>query len=243
MYEPKFYRNWQGNDDLTTFDVRVEETDLFIRAGKDLRKKALPLVLKYRKVIEEYIRREPEFLTSIVPLKHVCPRPPSIIKDMLRSSQAAGVGPMAAVAGAIAEAVGRELLKFTDEIIVENGGDIFLKIKKPRTIGIYAGKSALSGKIGIVVRPGQTPLGVCTSSGRVGHSLSFGRADAVVVMSRSAALADAVATACANLVRRESDVKPAIEFVKKIRGVTGAAAIKNDKIAAWGDIKFCELNF
>jgi len=146
------------------------------------------------------------------------------------------VGPMAAVAGAIAEAVGRELLNFSSEVIVENGGDIFLCHKKTRHIGIYAGDSPLSGKLALEIEPEDTPLGVCTSSGTVGHSLSFGKADAAIVISPSTALADAAATAVGNLVKTAEDMPRAIEFVREVEGLTGIAIIVGDKMAVWGKI-------
>jgi len=147
-----------------------------------------------------------------------------------------GVGPMAAVAGAIAEMVGRELLNFSSEVIVENGGDIFLCHKKMRHIGIYAGDSPLSGKLALEIEPEDTPLGVCTSSGTVGHSLSFGKADAAIVLSPSAALADAAATAVGNMVKTAEDMPRAIEFVREVEGLTGIAIIVGDKMAVWGKI-------
>jgi ApbE superfamily uncharacterized protein (UPF0280 family) len=99
------------------------------------------------------------------------------VREMADATREVGVGPMAAVAGAIAESVGKELLPYSDEVIVENGGDIFLKTSKERFIGVYAGKSKFTKKIAFSILPDETPLGVCTSSGTVGHSLSFGYAD------------------------------------------------------------------
>jgi ApbE superfamily uncharacterized protein (UPF0280 family) len=144
---------------------------------------------------------------------------------------------MAVVAGAIAESVGKELLKYSSEVIVENGGDIFLRLKQTKRIGIYAGNSPLSGKLALEIKPQDTPLGVCTSSGTVGHSLSFGKADAAIVLSPSAALADAAATAVGNLVKTAEDMPRAIEFVREVEGITGIAIIIGDKMAAWGKIK------
>ena len=115
--------------------------------------------------------------------------------DMVKAGKNAGVGPMAAVAGAIAEHVGLGLLKSTNHVIVENGGDIFIKTDAPLTVGIFAGKSSLSLRIGIRLSGGPKPMAVCTSSGTVGHSLSLGRADAVCVAADSCAIADAAATA------------------------------------------------
>jgi len=153
-----------------------------------------------------------------------------------------GIGPMASVAGAIAEFVGTDLLAFSPEIIVENGGDIYLKSLKKRLIGIYAGKSPLTGKIGLEIDGQDTPLGICTSSGTVGHSLSFGKADAVVVLSQSATLADAAATAIGNLIVQSDDIPRGIEFAKGIEGLTGLLIIKDDKVGLWGEVKVCQIS-
>jgi ApbE superfamily uncharacterized protein (UPF0280 family) len=155
---------------------------------------------------------------------------------MAAASSKVGVGPMAAVAGAFAEHVGKGLLRYSDEVIVENGGDIYIRSKKSRLIGVYAGDSPLSGKVALRIEPGDTPLGVCTSSGTVGHSLSFGRADAAIVLAQSAALADAAATAVGNLVQSEEDLARAVDFVKPVEGIMGIAVIMGGKMAAWGRV-------
>jgi ApbE superfamily uncharacterized protein (UPF0280 family) len=241
MYQPRTYRNWIKDKDLVTFNVTVKETDLSIRASKNLKSKALRLVTKYREGLERYIERHPLFLTSLEPIP-VGDNAPKIVKSMAESARKAGVGPMASVAGAIAEFVGTELLAFSPEIIVENGGDIFLKSLKKRIVGIYAGKSPLTGKIGLEIEAGQTPLGICTSSGTVGHSLSFGKADAVVVLSPSTPLADAAATAIGNLIKRPDDIPNGIELARSIEGVTGVLIIKDDKLGIWGEVKICQTS-
>ncbi len=129
------------------------------------------------------------------------------------------------------------MLKYSAEVIVENGGDIFLKSTKSRLVGVYAGEdSPLTGRIAIKIEPSDTPLGVCTSSGTVGHSLSFGKSDAVVILSPSAALADAAATAVGNIVKTEADVQSALDFARGVDGLLGAAVIINDKMGIWGKI-------
>jgi ApbE superfamily uncharacterized protein (UPF0280 family) len=241
MYEPRTYRHWIEGKDLVPFSVTVKETDLYIRATANLQRKAHQLVLKYRYQIEGYIKRNPSFLTSLKPL----PTPkfaPDIVKQMSEAARMAGVGPMASVAGAVAENVGKELLAFSPEIIVENGGDIYLKSLLKRTIGIFAGESPLTGKIGLEISAHDTPLGICTSSGTVGHSLSYGKADAVVALSPSATLADAAATAIGNRVSKAGDIDSAIEFGKSISGLKGIVIIKGDKIGAWGEVKLCEIS-
>ena len=236
MYEPRTYRHWVKGKDLVSFNVVVKETDLSVRASKNLKSKTLRLVLKYRGALERYIERHPLFLTSLEPLPGD-EDAPLIVKSMLESAIKAGVGPMAAVAGAIAEFVGTELLAFSPEVIIENGGDIYLKSLKKRKVGIYAGKSPLSGKIILEIEAKETPLGICTSSGTVGHSLSFGKADAVVVLAKSATLADAAATAIGNLIKQPEDIPEGIEFARSIKGLKGLLIIKDDKVGLWGEIK------
>ena len=151
------------------------------------------------------------------------------------------VGPMAAVAGALAERVGRDLLARTDEIIVENGGDIFIKTLHPLTVAVFAGRSPLSLKIGLDIEPANRPMAVCTSSGSVGHSLSKGLADAVCVLSRSCALADAAATAIGNRVRNQKDIQPAIDWGRAVAGVEGILVIMGEKMGMWGRVRLKPL--
>ena len=239
--EPRTYRHWVEGKDLVSFTVTVKETDLYIRASSNLRRKAHRLVLKYRGLLEKYIERCPSFLTSLKSLP-IPEDAPLIVRQMAEAAQKVGVGPMAAVAGAIAEFVGNELLTFSPEIIVENGGDIYLRSLEKRLIGIYAGKSPLTGKIGLEINGGDTPLGICTSSGTVGHSLSLGKADAAVVLSDSTTLADAAATAIGNLVSKPADIARGIEFGESIAGVKGIIIIKDDSIGLWGDVKICRMS-
>lgn len=236
MYQPRTYRHWIKDSSLIAFTVTVKETDLYIRARRRLELEALASVLRHRTPLEEYIATHPSFLHSLEPIT-VEETAPHIVKEMAIAGEKAGVGPMAAVAGAIAEAVGRDLLTFTSEVIVENGGDIFLKITRQRLVGIYAGNSPLTGKIALKILPRETPLGVCTSSGTVGHSLSFGTADAAIALSPSAALADAAATALGNRVRTAEDIPQALKWAQSVPGLVGAVIIKDDKLGAWGKVR------
>ena len=255
MYEKRFYRDLFKGSNLRFFNLCVFETDLSIGVSEKKSKEpyitnnnldsivqdnvsvestviyqtALKSVRKHRKEIEEYIKRHPEFLTSLEP---IIPKPggAAIVYKMCEAARKAQVGPMAAVAGAISELVGYDLLEYCDEVIIENGGDIFIKTNSTRKIGIYAGKSPL-------ISPWQTPVGVCTSSGTVGHSLSFGKADAAVIVSRDAFLADTVATAMGNKVKKPGDIENALKYASEIEGINGAIIIIEDKIGAWGDIE------
>jgi len=234
--QPRTYRHWIKDGDLASFSVTVKETDLYLRAQRNLKEEALQAILKYRAALEKYIEQHPPFLTTLEPFP-VAEDAPKIVRQMAKSAQKVGVGPMAAVAGAIAEGVGRELIKLSPEVIVENGGDIFLKILKRRLVGVYAGNSPFTGRIALQIEPEETPLGICTSSGMVGPSLSFGRADAVIVLSPSTTLADAAATAIGNLIKEASDIPQGITFAQRITGLKGVLIIKEDKIGVWGEIK------
>ena len=232
----KSYRYWCEDKDLVSCNVVIKESDLYIRAQKNLEKKAFKSLSKYRLILEKYIACNPFFESSLKPVS-LKKKAPLIVEKMAEAAKKAGVGPMAAVAGAIAEFVGRDLLNYSPEVIIENGGDIFIKTIKARSIGIYSGSSSFTGKIAIEILPQKTPMGICTSSGTMGHSLSLGRADAVVVSSSSAILSDASATAIGNLVKTEEDISKGIELAQKIDGVGGILIIKNDKMGIWGDVK------
>lgn len=236
----RFYRKLSGGKGLAAFRVASMETDLFIHADKNLHKEALELILKYRGQIERFIQEHPRFLTSMTPFMANDPAP-AIATDMMASAKQCGVGPMAAVAGAVAEKVGEGLSHYSKQVIVENGGDIYLKLEQPFVAGIYAGKSPLSLKFGLTIDSSETPVAVCTSSGTIGHSKSHGTANAVCVVSKSCPLADAAATSVGNRVTHPDKIKSAIEFGKTIPGIDGIVIIADDKMGAWGDLKLTRL--
>lgn len=239
MEQPRTYRRWVKDSDLVSFRVGVQETDLYVRAREDLAGETRESVARHRALLEGYIACHPRFADALEPLA-VDAGAPDMVKDMAEAAGLVGVGPMAAVAGAVAEAVGRDLLAFSPEVIVENGGDIFIATGESRTIGIYAGESPFTGKFALQVMPEETPLGVCTSSGTVGHSLSCGRADAVIVLSPSTALADAAATAIGNIVKDVVDIPGAVEFAQGIEGVSGVVIIKGDQMGVWGQVRLAD---
>jgi ApbE superfamily uncharacterized protein (UPF0280 family) len=240
MYQPRDYRHWVQDRELVSFNVVVKETDLYIRASSDLSRQARELVLECRKQLEGYIAQHPSFASSLKPLA-VAEDAPPIVAEMAGSARKLGVGPMASVAGAIGQFVGCGLLKHTPEVIVENGGDIFIKSLKNRVVAVYAGSSPLSGRLGLEIRAEETPIGICTSSGTVGHSLSLGKADAVVAIADSAALADAAATAIGNIITRPDDIPTGIEMAQNNRELIGVLIIKDNKIGIWGRIKIRQL--
>ncbi|MDM8539046.1 UPF0280 family protein, partial [Desulfobacterales bacterium HSG17] len=227
MYEERTYRKLIDKGRRKFFKVTVKETDLYIHAESELQETAKNMILKYRGYIESYIRQYPAFATTLTPWQLPGPAH-KIIRDMSDAGIKASVGPMAAVAGVMSEYVGQGLLEHSKEVIVENGGDIFLKTNFPVTTAIYAGNSPLSLKIGLKLDSTLKPVSICTSSGTIGHSLSLGKADAICVISDICALADASATSIGNQVKAKTDIQKAIEFGQGIQGVRGIVIIMGD---------------
>jgi len=240
MVNPTAYRKLVKNKDLVSFEVTVKETNILFSAERLLRKETVESIVRHRRYLESYIERHPLFQTTLKPYPVTKSMPP-IIRSMAEAGIEARVGPMAAVAGAIAEYVGKDLLKFSPQIIAENGGDIFIKSEVERTISIYSEKSQFGSGIGIEIDPRQTPIGICSSSGTMGHSLSFGNADQVTILSSSTALADAMATSVCNRVKSKSDVEEAIAFCQTIPAVKGVLIIIDDYLSAWGDIRITRI--
>ena len=236
-YEERTYRSLINKDNLTSYNVKIAESDLLISSDTNLTDEVLKSLARHRHSLETYIKSHPDFLTSLLPLPGDDLAPP-IVRDMLAKSKICGVGPMASVAGAVSEFVGYGLLNQTENLIIENGGDIFIKTKNKLITSVYAGVSALSYNINFIVKPEETPLGICTSSATVGPSLSFGKADAVCVISKSATLADAAASAIGNKVKSKNDIKTALDFGIKIKGVTGIIIILENEMGAIGKVEF-----
>jgi ApbE superfamily uncharacterized protein (UPF0280 family) len=239
-YVERTYRDLSANQRWISFTVSEGETDLYIKADRNLAAQALREVLRLRGEIQAYMGRRPVFRTSLVPLDPD-PQAAAIVRDMLEAGTLASVGPMAAVAGAIAEHVGRCLRASCREVIVENGGDIYLALEAPAVVALFAGSSPLSMRIGIRVPAEETPCGICTSSGTVGPSLSFGRADAVTVWARSTALADAAATALANRIQSADDIEDVLEASSDIPDLKAVAVIVGDRIGWKGPLELVRL--
>lgn len=239
-YTDRTYRTLVKQGKLVPTRVMIQETDLHILADIDVKLASVELICTARNQVETYIKAKPEFLTSLTPLPKD-PLAPPLIQAMLNAAGVAGIGPMGAVAGGIAEFVGRGLLnkKITREVMVENGGDIFLQRSKNCCVGIFAGESPLSNKIGVQVEQATMPLGICSSSGSIGHSLSLGTADAVTVLAKDTTLADTVATRLGN--EMQDDINHVLDIAKTFTNILGVVIIKDDKLGAWGDIELLQI--
>ena len=234
------YRRRVHASGLVAFRVVCQETDVMVQADRLLATEARERVLACRGQIEGFIRRYPAVAATLRPWTATAMAPP-VVRRMIQAGEAAGVGPMAAVAGAIAEDVGRHLLEYSRQVVVENGGDLFLRTDRPVVAALFAGDSPLSMKVGLRISEAGDGIGVCTSSGTVGHSFSAGKADAVCVIAPSCALADAAATAVGNRVAQPGQVASAISFGRQIPGVSGIVVVAGGRMAAWGELELVPL--
>lgn len=238
----RFYRyQHQSKTGWVNFQVKYRETDLWIRAQKNVEKEALDAVLNCRHQLEHYIAQNPLFLHSLEPLADD-PLAPALARRMLSASARVGVGPMAAVAGAIAQFVALALKDLSPFIIIENGGDCYMNLAEETRVGIYAGAhSPFTGRIALRFPPERFPFGICTSSGTIGHSLSLGKADAITVVAKDAGLADAAATALGNLIQEPRDIPKALERTDLLEPLEGVLIVAKDKLGVWGNLELIPL--
>ena len=226
-----------------SFRVAVEETDLYVTAREDLSREIADLVRDLRGRIKAYILCNPEFQSSLCPLD-VPAGAPEIVRAMAQAARACGVGPMAAVAGAVAQRVAEAFQERSPDILVENGGDLYLCSTKPRTVGLLPDPSQ-DALLGVALKPEDFPLSLCSSSGRIGHSLSLGQGDLAVVLATSGALADAAATALCNMLRDENDLgwvaAKAEEMAGRGLGVKGLIAQAGGRLTVWGRVELTVL--
>lgn len=236
-----------GHDRFSTVTVTHKETDLWIGITGDIspdeiRDFVLGRIKDLRGTLEQYGGVNRSFFSALEPFLPGADCPP-LIRRMAWCGEKAGVGPMASVAGVIAQEIGEELRNeyVVDECIVENGGDLYLDVAEPATVSIFAGSSPLSNRLALKVDPAHTPLGICTSSGTIGHSYSQGCADAVTVVCRDAGLADAFATAIGNEVRNKDDIGRILEAWGKAAEILGTVIIVDDRLGVTGDLALTPL--
>ncbi|OGV63057.1 MAG: hypothetical protein A3K19_16145 [Lentisphaerae bacterium RIFOXYB12_FULL_65_16] len=210
--------------------------DTNVRVRCDLFDVVTRALVAQRTQLEAYIQQHPEFRTALEPIVLLTDAPP-IARAMARAGELTGVGPMAAVAGAMAQfAAESARRRGAVEAIVENGGDIFLDAPEAVVVGIFSGRGKLGARLAFRVEPERMPLAVCSSSSRMGHSLSFGCCDLATVVATDAALADAAATQACNLVRTQEDIEPVLARIRAIPGISGLLLVKDERVGLMGDL-------
>ena len=193
-------------------------------------------IIRQRRILGEYIDLHPDFRDSFEPLE-LCGDAPEVAQRMARAGRLVGVGPMAAVAGAMAQRAAEAALEAgASEVIVDNGGDIYLRVVEPALIGLGTGTAELADRLAFSLEAGDTPVAICSSSGQMGHSTSLGRCDLATVVAKDAALADAAATQAANFVTKVEDVDSALERIAGIEGIDGVVIVKGDRVGLAGDL-------
>ena len=201
-------------------------------------------IVHQRRILEGYIDRHPAFRPALEPVE-LRPDAPEVAQRMARAAKLVGVGPMAAVAGAMAQCAAEAGLRAgATEAIVENGGDIYLKAAEPVIIGLHAGTVSIGNggpasietlaRLAFSLQPHDTPISICSSSGKMGHSRSLGECDLATVVAKDAALADAAATLAANLVRTVGEVAAALERIAAVEGIDGVMIVQNDHVGLAG---------
>ena len=235
-YRERSYRSRSSNDERRWFCVKFLESDLWIGVDSGSYRASMEadtyaMLVDLRRQMDAYLLMDPQYKTALTPYNAGL-EAPNILKEMSRVSHKTGIGPMSAVAGAVAKKVAEFL--GTKEVIVENGGDIYAQAASDMDISVFAGQSPLSEKIGLHIPAAEFPLGICTSSGTVGPSLSLGRADAVMIVCKDVMLADSYATAMANRIKTVNDLQSVIDRISDIPEILGAIAVKDDRLAITG---------
>lgn len=235
------YRKVSALPGESTFQVVVEETDLWVTAAMDLKDEISAYVHTLRGALKAHIALSPMFLRSLTPLS--APKEAHfLVRAMCEASLATGVGPMAGVAGAIAQAVADRFREQSSNILVENGGDLYLHSTRERIVGILANPAG-KAVLGVKLKPDDFPISICASSARIGHSISLGKGDLAVAASRDGALADCAATALCNALQGPEDLKPAMDLAAswRKRGILFAFAQCAGKVAVWGELELAAL--
>ena len=235
-YRERSYRSRFSSDERRWFCVKFLESDLWIGVDSGSYRASMEadtyaMLVDLRRQMDAYLLMDPQYKTALTPYDAGL-EAPNILKEMSRVSHKTGIGPMSAVAGAVAKKVAEFL--GTQEVIVENGGDIYAQVASDMDISVFAGQSPLSEKIGLHIPAAEFPLGICTSSGTVGPSLSLGRADAVMIVCKDVLLADSYATAMANRIKTVNDLQSVIDRISDIPEILGAIAVKDDRMAITG---------
>jgi len=235
MYQERFYRKWTETHNLHKLWIVVHESDLLLYTSEKINRESAENIVKgYRSQIEDYIQKHRDFYNSLSPVEPL-PLAPPIIKDMCYFSSLTGIGPFSSVAGAIAQYVGEELLEYSKEVIVENGGDLFVKIQEVRIGGVFFYQGNKRQIIRFKIRPTTTTLGISSSSSTIGDSLSFGNVELACVVADNAILSDTCATLLGNLVKKRKDINPALSRIKSIEGVRAALIVFQNEVFLWGE--------
>ncbi len=220
---------------------RFKESSILFKSDKrSAIDAAISAIRINRTELETYIARRPEFQCTLNPVQ-VEDNAPLVVRLMAQATRPFEVGPMAAVAGVLADLAVEAMLSVGAKVaIVENGGEVSAVSDEVFTVALHAGRSALSNKLGFQIIPSDCPIGVATSSATVSHALSFGQADAATVFADTAGVADGAATAICNAVRGsdvEASVRDGLAYAKGFIGlIRGVVVVREKYVGSVGKI-------
>lgn len=248
IFEQKTYRNTFSKERFQSFVITYKEADLWVGIDPDsfkeeMKEMALSKLKASWDELEAYVTVDPFFKKSLKP----CPvqeTAPILAKQMATAGEKAGVGPWASLKGMLCEQVGMSLLEnfSISEMVIENGGKLFVSLQNPLIVSIFAGDSPLSGMVGLEINAEQTPLGVCTSSETERTPMNFGKADAVIVASKNTMMADAFTTVLGNLIKKPGDVEKVLTRADNIPEISAAVLVCEDQIGIRGEFELKMLS-
>jgi len=242
IFDNRTYRVGIPDGELLSSTVTVKETNLFIRTNTPHTRPVFDSIITARHSLENYIDSNAQFAAALTPMPDD-PHAPFFIRRMISAARACNVGPMAAVAGALAEIAARSLVESgpederATETIVENGGDIYVISSVSRIVSLeWPVNDTETGRVGIEIPPSPDGIGIASSSGTFGHSMSLGMCDLATVVAEDGPLSDAAATALGNGVKGPEDIDRVMEEIFMISGIIGLFVVVGGKIGIRGDI-------
>ncbi len=241
--EKRFYRSFLKPKGFS-FEIVAGESDVWIclpgvmQVSEGIRGEIRKTLLNVREELSYFIEKNPDFYSSLQPIKVSSLLIPDIIRVMLSASEKADVGPMAGVAGAVNFFIGKRIENFGfKEFIIENGGDVYLLSKEERVFRVYSGVEEIDRTVALKIPPGR--WGVCSSSSKIGHSLSLGNSSVATVIAKDSVVADCMATAVANSKTAEEMVELSRRFVSSC--AEGIFGVIDGKIVLSGNISPVKL--
>ena len=235
--DKSIYRNKISSRQKYNWRILYKYSDILVSCDKDIILKLKKLIEEIYVILESHIRKNPSFGKSLSPLKSR-PEYHPMIKKMYEKTALFNVGPMAAVAGVVCDFLASGLDNYCRCLVIENGGDVFIKSDKDIDVCVYLKNKYFTDKIYLRIKTGDMPCGLCSSSGSFGHSLSLGKSDLVTVMAGSTISADGAATSVANNINSYKDISKTINRYKTAEDIKGILIVKDDKLGVWGKIEF-----
>lgn len=242
LFDNRTYRIGIPEVELSSFTITVKETNLYIRTNNPRTQPVFDAVLSARHSLEQYIADNPQFAATLSPVADD-PLAPRFIREMIQDARVCNVGPMAAVAGTLAEIAAWSIVKSHQEderpteAIVENGGDVYIISPVSRVVSLeWSMDEGKEGRVGIEIPPSPEGIGISSSSGTFGHSLSLGGCDLATVAAKSGSLSDAAATALGNRIESPEDIEGQTADICRIPGVLGVFVVVGGVIGIQGDI-------